>query len=153
MAFDTEKIALRPATLEDSRFAYRLKKSALGEYVARVWGWNEDFQLDLHEQGFKAEGTDIIVYDGNDVGLARVEREPDNIYVRHLYVLPAAQSKGIGGYVMRQILEDARQANLPVRLHVLKVNTRAKAFYEKLGFTATQETDTHHRMETSPGRA
>jgi RimJ/RimL family protein N-acetyltransferase len=38
---------------------------------------------------------------------------------------------------------------LPVRLRVLKVNPRALAFYRRLGFTCTGETETHDLMEWS----
>jgi hypothetical protein len=40
-----------------------------------------------------------------------------------------------------------RQLGLPVRLRVMKVNPRALAFYERLGFMRTGETDTHDLME------
>ncbi len=43
--------------------------------------------------------------------------------------------------------EEARGLGRPVRLRVLKVNPRARAFYERLGFRRTGETDTHDLME------
>ncbi len=143
------RIALRPATFQDSEFAYGLKKASLGEYVARIWGWDEAFQRGFHEREFNAEGTEIIVRGGRDVGLARIEREADHIYIRHLYVLPEAQNQGIGSQIMRDVLDEARKKKVPVRLHVLKVNGPARTFYEKHGFRVVDETRTHYRMETT----
>jgi ribosomal protein S18 acetylase RimI-like enzyme len=143
-----EKIELRPATPQDSEFAYTLKKAALGEYVARIWGWDETFQREFHEREFNPEGTEIILRDGRHVGLARIEREADHIYVRHLYIVPEAQNQGIGSHIVQEVLKEASKKKVPVRLHVLKVNEPAVTFYEKHGFRVVGETRTHYRMET-----
>ena len=45
------------------------------------------------------------------------------------------------------VLDAASKLGLPVRLRVLKVNLRATAFYERLGFSITGETDTHFLMQ------
>jgi ribosomal protein S18 acetylase RimI-like enzyme len=48
---------------------------------------------------------------------------------------------------MALVMEEARARGVPVRLRVLKVNARARAFYERLGFVQTGETETHTLME------
>ena len=48
--------------------------------------------------------------------------------------------------------EVLRAAGLPVRLRVFRVNP-ASRLYERLGFVATGETDTHVLMEHGAGRA
>jgi RimJ/RimL family protein N-acetyltransferase len=48
---------------------------------------------------------------------------------------------------MLLVIEEARQLGLPLRLQVMKVNPRARTFYERLGFIHTGETDTHILME------
>lgn len=148
MRIDPESVVLRPATPADSEFAYELKKAALMEYVAQVWGWDEDFQREFHEREFEAQGTDIVVHEGRDIGLVRTEREPDHIYVRHIYLLPEAQGQGIGSHLIEQVVREAEGKHQQVRLHVLKVNVRAKELYETLGFEVVGETDTHYGMET-----
>jgi ribosomal protein S18 acetylase RimI-like enzyme len=148
MLADLDKVSLRAATDGDFWFAYDAKKAALAEYVAQVWGWDEDFQRDFHRREFKPDGTDIIVYDGREIGLLRVEHQPDHVYVRHLYILPEAQNRGIGSHIMKGIVEEAGQKNLPVRLHVLKVNRGAGSLYGRLGFKTIKETDTHYKMQT-----
>ena len=48
---------------------------------------------------------------------------------------------------MLLLMDEARRLGLPVRLRVMKVNPRGLAFYERLGFTRTAETDTHDLLE------
>jgi ribosomal protein S18 acetylase RimI-like enzyme len=84
-----------------------------------------------------------------------VELAPDCLKVNQLFLLPEHQGKEIGRRCMLLIMEEARQLRLPVRLRVMKVNPRALAFYQRLGFVRTGETDTHDLMEihTSPSSA
>ena len=52
---------------------------------------------------------------------------------------------------MRRIMVEAPQLGLPVRLRVLKVNPRARTFYQKLGFADVGETEKHGLMEWTGG--
>lgn len=69
--------------------------------------------------------------------------------MNQLFLLQEHQGKDIGRRCMLLIMEEARQLGLPVRLRVMKVNPRALAFYQRLGFRCTSETDTHGLMEWS----
>ena len=72
------------------------------------------------------------------------------MFVNQVYVLPEHQGRGIGRVCMLAVMERAKGLGLPVRLQVMKVNPRAVAFYRRLGFTVTGETETHVRMEARP---
>jgi TIR domain/Acetyltransferase (GNAT) family len=74
----------------------------------------------------------------------------DCVKVNQLFLLPEHQGKGIGRKCMLLIMEEVRQLRLPIRLRVLKVNPRALAFYQRLGFVRTGETGTHVLMEWAP---
>ena len=141
-----DDLALRQAGPADSEFAYAVKKAAFREYVEKVWGWDEDEQRRLHEQRFAAQDFRIISVGGEDVGIIAVVVDADSLKVNQLFILPEHQSRGIGGRCMKTIMDEARQLGLPVRLSVLKVNPRAIAFYERLGFTRTGHTPTHTVM-------
>lgn len=144
---DTAKTSLRPAALDDSNFAYSLKKVALGEYVTRTYGWDEDEQQRLHQRRFRPSETQIIMHGDLDIGLLAIDRYPDHVHLRQIFILPGAQSCGIGSHLVKQILEDAEQEHVPVTLRVLKVSHRARDFYARLGFRTVGETTTHHQME------
>lgn len=140
-------LVLRTASAGDSQFAYRVKKAAFKEYAAQVWGWDEDEQQALHRRRFHAQDLRVVSLNGEDIGIVAVVRKPDCLKLNQLFLLPDHQGMGIGRECMLRIMTEARQRNLPVRLQVLNVNVRALAFFQKLGFTRTGETDTHILME------
>ncbi len=53
-------LKLRKATDNDSEFAYQTKKAAFKEYVEKVWGWDENVQLHLHEGRFSSQDFQVI---------------------------------------------------------------------------------------------
>jgi GNAT superfamily N-acetyltransferase len=147
--YTVHNLTLRKAGPSDSEFAYRTKRAAFKEVVEKVWGWDEEEQRQLHKRRFGKHDFRIINLDGTDIGIM-VAVAPDCVHVHQLFLLPEHQGKGIGSRCMSLIPEEARQLGLPVRLRVLKVNPRALAFYERLGFTRTGETDMHDLMEKKP---
>ncbi|MEW5994475.1 MAG: GNAT family N-acetyltransferase [Candidatus Zixiibacteriota bacterium] len=140
-------LTLRKARLNDSEFAYCTKRAAFREYVEKVWGWNEDQQRQLHEQRFGVQDFRVINVACTDVGIMAVVVAPDCVKVNQLFLLPEHQGKGIGRECMLLIIDEACRLGLPVRLRVLKVNPRALAFFQRLGFLRTGETETHVLME------
>ncbi len=143
----SDNLTIRMAGEDDKEFAYQAKRAAFREYVEQVWGWDEGKQRKLHDQRFGAQDFCVISLDGEDVGIMSVDLKPDSVFVNQLYILPERQEQGIGGRCMSVVVEEGENLNLPVRLRVLKVNHRAEAFYERLGFTITDETDTHFLMQ------
>jgi ribosomal protein S18 acetylase RimI-like enzyme len=140
-------LLLRKASPSDSEFAFFAKRAAFREYSEKVWGWDEAEQLRLHQQRFVAQDFRIISLSDTNVGIMALVVESDGVTVHQLFILPEYQNKGIGRQCMTLILEQARALQLPVRLRVLKVNPRALAFYQRLGFTHTGETNTHILLE------
>jgi ribosomal protein S18 acetylase RimI-like enzyme len=141
---------LRQATESDSEFAYHVKRAAFKEYVEQTWGWDEGWQRQYHIRHFDPSDVQIITHQGTDVGWLGVRREQEAIFVSEIYISPEVQSRGIGTLLLRQVLLEAGQRRVPVRLGVLKVNARARQLYERLGFQLVSETDVHYRMEALP---
>lgn len=140
-------LMLRKASPSDSTFAFYVKKAAFKAYVENVWDWDDDKQRQLHEQRFGTQDFGIIELAGIDIGITAVVVTTDCVNVNQLFLLPEYQDKGIGRRCMLFIMKEARKLGLPVRLRVMKVNPRALAFYERLGFMYTGETDTHNLLE------
>ncbi len=147
-----DTLRLRKATADDSEFAYRTKKAAFKEYVEKVWGWDEEQQLQLHELRFASQEFQVIQVSGIDVGIIAIVRQPDCVRVNQLFILPEYQNRGIGAACMMRIIEEAVASELPVRLQVLKVNSLAVTFFQKLGFGSIGESDTHVLMEKLSGK-
>lgn len=57
-------IALRPATSADSEFCFQLHKAAMGDYIAAIWGWDEQVQRDFHTCAFNPHRWQIITAGG-----------------------------------------------------------------------------------------
>jgi N-acetylglutamate synthase-like GNAT family acetyltransferase len=140
-------VSLHPATARDSEFAYRVKQKALRKYVEQVWPWNEDEQRRLHRRRFASQAFQVIEADGVDAGVLATTYEPDCLRVNQLLVLPEYQGKGVGRTCMEHVFKDASQRGLPVRLQVLKINSRAAEFYRRLGFHQTDADETHIHLE------
>lgn len=69
------------------------------------------------------------------------------IKLNQLFLAPEHQGFGIGARCMALVLDQGAQMNLPVRLNVMKVNPRAMAFYQRLGFRTLDETPSHFVLE------
>ena len=143
-------VNLRQATDADSEFAYQTKKAAFRTYVEAAGGWDETEQRQLHRRRFAEQEFQVVQVSGEDVGVLVVARRLDCMKVNQLFILPDYQGRGIGEAVMKGVIADAKGHGLPIRLRVLDTNTRAAAFYRRLGFVETGETDTHITMERSP---
>ncbi len=142
-----EELSFRKAHTSDSEFVFTVKKAAFREYVEQVWGWDDNYQRELHNRRFAAQDVCIIQFRGTDVGFLSTSSTPDTLKVNQLFILPEYQGKGIGSACMMRIVDDARLEEKSVALQVLKVNTRGTAFYQRLGFLIVDESSTHLQMK------
>ena len=142
-----EELSFRKAHISDSEFVFTVKKAAFREYVEQVWGWDDNYQRELHNRRFAAQDVCIIQFRGTDVGFLSTSSTPDTLKVNQLFILPEYQGKGIGSACMMRIVDDARLEGKSVALQVLKVNTRGIAFYQRLGFLIIGESSTHLQMK------
>ena len=142
-----EGLSIREAGAADSEFVFTVKKAAFREYVEQIWGWDDTYQRELHNRRFAAQDLHIIQFNGVDVGFLSTSNTPDALKVDQIYILPEYQGKGIGAACMKRIIDDANLEQKLVMLQVLKINTRATAFYQRLGFAIVDENSTHFQMK------
>lgn len=126
-------VALRPAVPGDREFCFRMHEAAMGEYIAAIWGWDEQVQRDFHARGFRPGHWQIITVDGVDAGMIDVEYQPDAVYLSRIELLPGYQGRGIGAGLIRELIAEAERRGQPLELDVLAVNHRAQALYRRLG--------------------
>jgi hypothetical protein len=88
--------SLRPATEEDRDFLFELNRAALGDYVAAIWGWDEQEQISFFDAHFDPSNRKVLQVEGIDVGVLSVEELPDVIYLAGIALLPGWQGRGIG---------------------------------------------------------
>lgn len=138
---------LRPATQADYDFLYNLHRDTIRPSVAATWGWDEAWQKAYFAQKFDPSQRHIIVVEGDDVGVVAIEERESEIYIALIEVTTTLQGHGIGTAVIQDILQYARQKELPATLHVLKTNEGAKRLYERLGFVVTAEEALKYKMQ------
>lgn len=137
---------LIPARAEDRSFFVTCHHAAYRATVEQMFEWNSKTQDALVSEKFDLPGTHIIRRGSARVGVVGVHLEPTYVLLRDFFVLPDYQNGGVGGLVLKQIQGLASQARLPVRLRTLRVNMRAKGFYERFGFRVVDLDDLHWRM-------
>jgi ribosomal protein S18 acetylase RimI-like enzyme len=141
------KLSLNRATVDDSDFAFDMKTDAFRPYVEQSLGWNEVAQRQQHRHNFSRHDYRVITLDGTAQGVMSLAVERGCVKVNQIFLAPEFQGNGLGKRCMALIIAEAEHLGLPVRLRVMKVNPRAKAFYERLNFTVVSEIETHFTME------
>jgi putative acetyltransferase len=67
-------------------------------------------------------------------------------WIDHLYILPAAQGRGLGS----ALVEVAKTAHPQLHLWTFQRNLSARRFYERRGFVLVEETDGAANQEREP---
>jgi ribosomal protein S18 acetylase RimI-like enzyme len=157
--FSETPIVLRPEEPTDEPLVFDLYASTREEELAMT-GWDDaaraaflSMQFRAMRQGyasmFPRGQFSIILRDGKPAGRLVVDRTGDEIHVVDIVISPAQRGQGIGARIIKALVEEARQSQKPVRLQVFK-NSRAIAFYQRLGFSRTSETDLYEQLECRP---
>jgi GNAT superfamily N-acetyltransferase len=131
---------LRPPIPSDASLFRRVIDKTMRGLIIATWGaWDEErVQREAIEFTQSTNGKVIQIGD-TAAGILVVDREPGQIWLRQIYLLPEHQGKGIGRRLVMNLLAEGGSANVPIRLRVLAFNP-ALVFYVKLGFVITETT-------------
>jgi ribosomal protein S18 acetylase RimI-like enzyme len=146
---DLALISLRSTAREDRGFLWSLHRETMRNYVDKTWGWDEKWQRERFDEKFDPALLQIIEYDSRPIGYISVQRPGTEIFLAAIEIAPAFQNRGVGTQLISNLLNEADQSRLPLRLSVLKVNP-ARRLYERLGFQCIAETTTHFVMKREP---
>lgn len=135
---------------EDRCFFVTCHHNAYRATVEQVFEWNAKAQDALVSKKFDLPGSHLIEVNGERVGVIGVHVDGPDLWLRDFFVLPQYQNQGIGGQVLRLVQRQAAQAGTNLRLRTLRVNHRAKSFYERYGFAFLEHTDLHLHMIWGP---
>lgn len=127
------KYSLRPATHDDYRFTFELKKASDQDLVTRHFGWDEELQWELHRQEWKSGLPTIISLNGNPVGSYLLREKNHTLYFSCFSILPDYQNQGIGSQILQSIIALSDQTGFPCLLCYLAGN-RAARLYLRFGF-------------------
>lgn len=149
-------INLRPEQSEDQdllRLIYGSTRAPEMEVVPWTDAQKEDFlnmqfrlQMAHFRRNYPDATFDIILESGAPIGRLYVDRAVDEVLVLDIAVLPEYRGKGIGGMLLQQLMVEAADGAIPLRLHVEQGN-RAKRLYERLGFRVITDRGVYLEME------
>ena len=157
-------ISLRPSRPEDQDFLFQLYSSTRIQEIA-AFGWpaaqQEMFfrmqftaQQRWYESTYAKSDHQIVEQDGQPIGRLMVFREntlgeKGSALLVDISLLAEHRGRGIGGELLRDLLQQCRRDGIPLKLQVLKTNP-ALRLYERLGFLRTGEDQMYIQMECRP---
>ena len=102
-----------------------------------------------YAEKYPAATHDIIMANGRPVGRLYIGRLDQEIRIVDITVLPAERNCGIGTYLIKQILDEAKRAGKLTRIYVEEFNPSLRLF-ERLGFSVSAQHGMHLLLEWSP---
>lgn len=139
-----QNFSCRQATPDDVAFLLKLRESTMSAQMAKA-GIGLSANDELARVVHKFECAEIVLEAGTPVGLIKVDRGENNWEIIQLQLCPSSQGKGVGSWLVRQVIQGAKSANASLTLSVLKDNP-AKRLYQSLGFVVTGSDDHEYFM-------
>jgi len=155
-------ITLRPVGPEDHEFLVTVYGSTRTAELALV-PWPIEQQQEFVRSQFSAQQNhytekyptgnhDIIMFDDRQVGRLYVARLDHEIRIVDITVLPAEQHAGIGTYLIRQLLDEAKRTGKITSIYVEEFNPSLRLF-DRLGFSVREQQGFHLLLEWSPSNS
>ena len=155
---ELSNITLRPAGPDDYEFLVEVYGSTRAEELALV-PWNNEQRDAFIRSQFNAQQEhylktypgathDIIVSNGRPVGRLYVARLDHEIRIIDITLLPAERNVGIGSYLIKQLLDDAKQTGKITRIYVEEFNPSLRLF-QRLGFSPSEQHGIHLLLQWS----
>lgn len=156
-------ISLRPVLPEDEDILLKIYASTRESEMQQAAGWSNEqketflrWQLDMqrrdYEKRFPQADYQIILFEGKPAGRLWVGRTPEQIRLLDVAILPEFQNRRIGTHLLRNLIKESEETNVPLRHMIFKLNTAARRFYERLGFRLIEDERMYLLMERHPVR-
>src|SRR3954467_12598729 len=140
MTESESKVRLMPVVDADFDRLADLRVAAMRESLERVGRFDPERARERLRSTFSPEYTRIILFDRVMVGFYAARPSPEGLRLDHLYVHPDFQSHGIGGAVLKKILDTADRDGIPTLVGALK-ESASNRFYLRHGFKKTGESE------------
>src|SRR4051812_8025925 len=139
---------LRPVEEDDREFLVDLYDSVRALELEQL-PWDEAAKRAFVEQQFAAQDAhyrqhypgatlDVIELQGERAGRLYVFRGPGDIRIMDIALAPAYRGRGIGGGLLRGLVEESRRTARKLSIHV-EIGNPARRLYERLGFRLAAE--------------
>jgi GNAT superfamily N-acetyltransferase len=148
---------IRPATHDDEAFLLSVYDSTRADELSQA-EWQEGqkelfvkWQFDLQRREYDARFPDaeyyVILIDDRPAGRIWIGRDPEQIRLLDIALLPAFQNRGAGTILLRRLIDESKQTGKPLRHMVFVLNNDAHRFYERLGFVIIEDLGAYKHME------
>lgn len=102
-----------------------------------------------YSENYPGAEFQVILLDAKPVGRLYIHRRESEIRIMDITVLPEHRNKGIGSFLLNQVLTQAANRQMSVTIHVEQFNP-ARHFYERLGFWLVEERSVYLFMKWMP---
>ena len=152
-------VGLRPVTAEDEEFLLQLYACTREAEMALV-PWTLEQQREFINSQFVAQRTHyqsaypraehhIIMRDERRLGRLYVDRQPSEIRIIDITILPEYRNSGIGGGLIGNLADEARRDRRTLTIYVESFNPSIQLF-ERIGFKPKETNGVHILMELLP---
>jgi len=152
-----ERLTLRAVTPDDEALLLFVYDSSRAEELATVqWQegqreafvkWQFDLQRREYDARYPGAEYDVILVDDQPAGRIWIGRDAEEIHLLDIVVLPEFQNRGVGGALLKSLIDESKQSGRPLRHMVFIMNTDALRFYERLGFMVIEDLGAYKHME------
>ena len=149
-------IFLRPVGPDDHEFLVEVYASTRADELALVPWTSEQQQAFVrsqfaaqqahYAQKYPAARHDIIICNNRPVGRLYVARLDHEIRIVDITLLPAERKRGVGSYLIKQLLDEANRTGRVTRIYVEDFNPSLRLF-QRLGFSSSEQQGFHVLME------
>lgn len=112
-------------------------------------------QFDLQSRQYEAYRDttfEVVVVDGSPAGRLVVSRRPEEMRVVDIALLQEYRGRGIGGALLRELLEEADGRGIKASIQVERFNP-AQRLYGRLGFRLVSDAGVYLLLERPPRAA
>jgi len=150
-------VALRAACDRDEPFFFRLFCSILEPDFAFLGDRERDAILNMQYRAWQRSICAnwpharhmIVTEDGEAIGRLSIARSKKELHLIEIALLPERQNRGIGSFLMKQLVKEAGDCQGPrIRLYVFR-SSRAVRFYQRMGFVPVSDDGVYLLMEKS----
>jgi ribosomal protein S18 acetylase RimI-like enzyme len=149
-------VTRRPVAEDDLPFLERLYASTREQELELV-PWDVEAKRAFVHSQFSAQTAyyaeqfpdasfEAILVDGLAAGRLYVDRREHEIRIVDISLLPEHRGRGIGTRLLEELMAEARERGLALRIHVER-NNRAQTLYRRLGFREIGGAEVYLLME------
>jgi ribosomal protein S18 acetylase RimI-like enzyme/quercetin dioxygenase-like cupin family protein len=129
-----KSITFRSANLDDEEFFFLVRRETIKPLIEEYAAWDEEYERANISAKINEKQDKVIMLDGVCIGLLSVSEFEDAFYIEMLNIIEKYQDRGLGTWLLRSIIDEAKQKSKNIQLDTYLNNSRAIVFYLKNGF-------------------